>query len=104
MPVVWSDQCRLHDPQAQIFVGVPTPATEVAARADAILEALREAGAPVVEPASHAAAALQAVHHADLLAYLESAWEAWAAARLPRDPGQDRVVSYVFANTGASRA
>ena len=100
MPVVWSDQCRLHDPQAEIFVGVPTPATEVAARADAILETLREAGATVVGPVSHPAAALQAVHDAELLAYLESAWETWAAAGLPRDPGQDRVVPYVFANSG----
>ena len=100
MPVVWSDKCRLHDPQAEIFVGVPTPATEVAARADAILETLRQAAAPVVEPEPHPDAALHAVHAADLLAYLESAWETWAAAGLPGDPGQDRVVPYVFLHSG----
>ena len=100
MPVVWSDQCRLHDPQAEIFVGVPTPATEVAARADAILETLRQAGAQAVEPEPHPDAALHAVHDADLLAYLKSAWETWSAAGLPRDPGQDRVVPYVFVHSG----
>jgi acetoin utilization deacetylase AcuC-like enzyme len=90
----------LHDPQAEIFVGVPTPATEVVARADAILETLRQARAQAVEPEPHPDAALHAVHDADLLAYLKSAWEPWSAAGLPRDPGQDRVVPYVFVHSG----
>src|SRR2546421_413440 len=37
MPVVWSDQCRLHEPAGEIFVGVRTPGTEVAARLGASL-------------------------------------------------------------------
>ena len=48
MPVVWSDRCRLHVPGAEIWVGVRTPAVETAARSDAILEAVRAAGASLV--------------------------------------------------------
>jgi acetoin utilization deacetylase AcuC-like enzyme len=102
MPVVWSDQCRLHDPQAEIFVGVPTPATEVAARAGAILETLRQAVAPVVEPEPHPDAALHAVHDADLLAYLESAWETWVAAGLPATPA--RIGSFPTSSPTADQA
>ena len=46
IPVVWSDAQRLHDPRAEIWVGVRTPAVEVAARADAIRAALERAGPP----------------------------------------------------------
>ena len=48
IPVVWSDAHRLHDPRAEIWVGVRTPAVEVAARADAIRAELEAAGHPVV--------------------------------------------------------
>ena len=47
-PLVWSDAQRLHDPAAEIWVGVRTPAVEVAARADAIRAELERAGHPVV--------------------------------------------------------
>ena len=32
--------------------------------------------------------------------YLRTAWDEWAEAGLPDDPGQDRVVPYVFAHPG----
>ena len=98
MPVVWSESCRLHDPGGELWIGVRTPGTEVAARADAILDALRSAGAQVVEAEKHSDAALLAVHDPSLLEFLESAWDDWSAAGLDRDPGQDRVVPYVFAH------
>jgi acetoin utilization deacetylase AcuC-like enzyme len=100
MPVVWSDRCRLHDPGGEIWVGVRTPGTELPARADAILDALVDAGARVVEAEQHADEHLRAVHDAALLEYLESAWDEWMNAGLPDDPGQDRVVPYVFAHAG----
>jgi hypothetical protein len=53
MPVVWTDRCRLHDPGGEIFLGVRTPGTEVAERADAILAALVEADAHVVGAEEH---------------------------------------------------
>jgi acetoin utilization deacetylase AcuC-like enzyme len=103
MPVVWSDRCLLHEPLAEIWVGVRTPAAETSERARAILAAL---DGRVVEAEPHPDEALLAVHDAELLAYLESAWDDWAAAGLPEDPGQERVVPYVFAHRelGARRA
>jgi acetoin utilization deacetylase AcuC-like enzyme len=98
MPVVWSDRCRLHDPGGEIWVGVRTPGTEVVARADAILAALVEAEARVVDAEQHSDAALHAVHDPALLEFLESAWDEWTTAGLDREPGQDRVVPYVFAH------
>jgi acetoin utilization deacetylase AcuC-like enzyme len=92
MPVVWSDQCRLHEPAGEIFVGVRTPGTEVPARADAILAAL--SGATIVPAEVHSDERLLAVHDPALVEYLAHAWSEWEAA----DLGQDRVVPYVFAH------
>jgi acetoin utilization deacetylase AcuC-like enzyme len=91
MPVVWSDRCLLHDPAAEIWVGTPTPATEIPARATAIRDAL---DARVVDAQPHDDAALLAVHDEALLAYLASAWDEWNGAELP----QEQVVPYVFAH------
>ena len=100
MPVVWSDRCRLHDPGGEVFVGVRTPGTEVVARTDAILAALAEIDAHVVDAEPHPDSALLAVHDAGLLAFLESAWDGWTGAGLDRERGQDRVVPYMFAHAG----
>jgi acetoin utilization deacetylase AcuC-like enzyme len=100
MPVVWSEDCRRHDPVAEIWVGISTPAVETAARTDAILEALRTAGARIVPAASHGDDAVLAVHDSALLDYLATAWADWERAGLPDDPGQQRVVPYVFAHSG----
>jgi acetoin utilization deacetylase AcuC-like enzyme len=98
MPVVWSDTCRLHDPGGEIWIGVRAEGTEVAARVDAVREALVRNGARIVEAESHPGESLLRVHDDSLLSYLASAWEEWTAAGLPGDPGQDRVVPYVFAH------
>jgi acetoin utilization deacetylase AcuC-like enzyme len=94
--VVWSDDCLLHEPDAEIWVGVRTPATEVPARATAIRDALQAAGAQLTEAVAHPDDAILQVHDAALLAYLRNAWHEWEAAGLPADPGQNRVVPYVF--------
>jgi acetoin utilization deacetylase AcuC-like enzyme len=98
MPVVWSDSCRLHDPGGEIWIGVRTEGTEVAARVDAVRDSLGRNGARIVEAESHPDESLLRVHDDSLLSYLASAWEEWTAAGLPEDPGQDRVVPYVFAH------
>lgn len=100
IPVVWSDDHRLHEPEAEIWVGVRTPAAETAPRADAIREALVAAGAEVVAAVRHDDAQVEAVHDPALLAFLASAWEDWEAAGLPEDPGQNRVVPYIFTHPG----
>src|SRR5947208_1757775 len=91
MPVVRNDRCLLHEPAAEIWVGTMTPAVETPRRATAILEAL---DARIVGAEPHPDESLLAVHDADLLGYLASAWDEWSAADLP----QEQVVPYVFAH------
>lgn len=100
IPVVWSEAQRLHDPRAEIWVGVRTPAVEVAARAEAIRAELEHAGHPVVQAEAQPEGALLAVHDRALLDFLARAWSEWEASGLAHDPGQDRVVPYCFAHPG----
>jgi acetoin utilization deacetylase AcuC-like enzyme len=96
LPVVWSDVHRRHVPDGEVWVGVRIPGTELPERAERIRAALEAAGAPVVAAAAQPDAALHAVHDPALTDYLAGAWEAWRASGFPEDPGQDRVVPYVF--------
>ena len=75
-------------------------------RRPARVEAIRGAlDARIVEAEPHADDVLLEVHDPELLAYLASAWQEWELAGLPEDPGQNRVVPYVFAHAalGARR-
>jgi acetoin utilization deacetylase AcuC-like enzyme len=94
MPVVWTDRHRLHEPGGEVWVGVRTPGTEVPERAARIRSEL--AGSRFVEARAQPDAALLAVHDGALLDYLSRAWSDWDAAGLTEDPGQDRVVPYLF--------
>jgi acetoin utilization deacetylase AcuC-like enzyme len=96
MPVVWSDRHRLHDPGGEVWVGVRTPGTELPERADRIRSALEKRGARIVDAADQPRDVLTAVHDEGLLEHLAGAWAAWDEAGLPGDPGQDRVVPYLF--------
>jgi acetoin utilization deacetylase AcuC-like enzyme len=93
LPFVWSDDCLRHEPEAEVWVGTRTPATEVPARALAIREALLNTGTPEVPAVAHDDSALLAVHDPAFVEFLRTAWEEWSAAELPTD----RVVPYVFA-------
>ena len=103
LPIVWSDRHRLHEPGGEVWVGVRTPGTEVPARADAIRAALAACDARFVEAEPHPDADVLAVHDASLLEYLRTAWDEWAKAGLPDDPGQDRVVPVRLRRTPGSR-
>jgi acetoin utilization deacetylase AcuC-like enzyme len=94
MPVVWSDRHRLHEPGGEVWVGVRTPGTELPERVDRIRAALD--GARFVDARAQGDEAVLAVHDRALLDYLAGAWGDWEAAGLTRDPGQDRVVPYIF--------
>ena len=100
MPVVWSDLHRLHEPGGEVWVGVRTPGTELPARAERIRAALADAGARFVDPEPPPDEAVLRVHDPALLTYLAGAWGEWQAAGLDTDPGQDRVVPYVFPHPG----
>jgi acetoin utilization deacetylase AcuC-like enzyme len=96
IPVVSSDECLRHEPDAEIWLGVRTPGTEVPARVEVVRAATVAAGAEQVEAEPHDDRVLRRVHSAELLRYLETAWDGWVAAGFPEDPGQNRVVPYVF--------
>ena len=96
MPVVFSDRHRQHDPGGEVWVGVRTPGTEVPERAERVRAALEAEGARFVDAEPQPDEAILAVHDAPLLDYLDNAWRDWERAGLMHDPGQDRVVPYVF--------
>jgi acetoin utilization deacetylase AcuC-like enzyme len=96
VPVVWSPRTREHDPRHEVWVGVSTPATETAARVDAVRDALLAAGHDLVEGDPHDDALLRRVHDDGLLEFLRSAADRWSAGGYADLVGQDRVVPYLF--------
>ena len=70
--------------------------TEVPARGDRIRETLDEAGASFVDPRGYDDAPFEAVHDPALLSFLANAYDEWVAGGYLDEPGQDRVVPYVF--------
>jgi acetoin utilization deacetylase AcuC-like enzyme len=75
---------------------VGTPGTEIPQRAVLIRDAVAAAGARVVASDQHDDEVLELVHDRAFLDHLATVHHAWEAAGLPDDPGQDRVVPYVF--------
>jgi acetoin utilization deacetylase AcuC-like enzyme len=100
MPVVWSDRHRLHQPGGEVWVGVRTPGTEVPERAERIRSELEGRGARIVPAAGHPDDVALRLHDPAMTGYLAAAWDEWEAAGLTADPGQDRVVPYVFPHPG----
>lgn len=96
IPVVWSPQTLRHMAGSEIWVGVRIPGTEVPQRVDVIRRALVDAGHPLHEARPHDDQTLLAAHDAELLEHLRTAHPAWIDAGFLDDPGQDRVVPYVF--------
>src|SRR3954452_11206975 len=101
MPVVWSTRHRLHEPGGEVWIGLRTPGTEVAERAERIRDAVVAAGAPLVNAQPHDDDVTR-LHHPDLLDYLANAWADWEHAGLAAE--QDRVVPYVFPHPGLTKA
>ena len=96
VPVVWSPETRRHDPRHEVWVGVPTEGTETAARVDVILDALRSAGHELIDATPQPDHALHGVHSAELLDFLRTAADRWAAGPYAGLVGQERVVPYLF--------
>ena len=86
MPVVWTDHHRLHDPAAEIWLGVRTPAADTPERAERIREVLAAQGATFVDAKPQPETAVTSVHDRALLDYLARAWDEWEAAGLTDDP------------------
>lgn len=101
MPIVWSETHREHRPEGEVWVGVRIAGTEHPERVDRILASLAGTGASAVcEPEPQPADALERVHSPELLEYLAGAWKGWQESGHEDDPGQDRVVPYLFPTEG----
>jgi acetoin utilization deacetylase AcuC-like enzyme len=98
LPFVWSDDVLRHEPEAEIWVGMRTPASEVPQRGTEIRKALVDAGAPEIAARPHPDDHLAAVHDPGLLRHLENVHAEWTASGLLDE--QDRVVPYVFPTQG----
>ncbi len=81
MKAIYSDTQRLHRPRRQFAGGREVPHPEIPERAEAILEAVRQAGFEVVPPLPYGREKVCAVHADDYVAYLAGAYSAWAAVR-----------------------
>lgn len=95
--IVWSERTRLHEPKGEVWVGVPTPGTEVPERVDRILAAVTADGHEVVQAAPHDDEILKAVHSPEFVAHLTTIHDEWMRSGIPELVGQDRVVPYMFA-------
>jgi acetoin utilization deacetylase AcuC-like enzyme len=100
VPLVWSDDCLLHEPGGEVWIGLPATGDETPARALAIRDVLQAAGAPVTEAARHGDEALRDVHDEALLEFLRTAWERWSDAGYPTRHGAARAVPYIFPHPG----
>lgn len=97
VPVLWSADTRRHDPRNEVWIGVATIGTEVAARVDSILEAVSGPGFRTIEvPPRPDRPALAAVHDAEMLEHLRTAAARWASGPYAELVGQERVVPYLF--------
>jgi acetoin utilization deacetylase AcuC-like enzyme len=96
IPVVWHEDCLLHRPDGEVWLGLREDGTELPERASVILRALTAAGAPVLPAGPHDPSALLAVHDRELVTHLATIWADWEAGRYAADYGRDRVVPYVF--------
>ena len=86
MKVVHTERHRQHDPKVETYLGIPLPANEVPARADAIRDALTaDGGFELVEPVGHGAAPILAVHDPGLVRFLEEAWPAVVEQGIDRE-------------------
>jgi acetoin utilization deacetylase AcuC-like enzyme len=79
MKVFWSERQLAHDPKFFLQRGIVRTNFEVPARAEALLAGVRALGLDIVAPPPADRAALEAVHTADYLDFLATAYAAWDA-------------------------
>ena len=101
LTAVWSQASLAHDPDGEVWIGVPIEGDETPPRGNAMRAAIDGAGLNVIPPEQHADAPILAVHDPGMLTYLKTAHADWVAAGYPEKHGQDHVVAYAFRHPGA---
>jgi len=94
LPVVWAEDSLAHVPGAEIWIGVPTPGTELPERATVIRDAVVAAGARIVPATAHDDTVLRRVHSDGLLRHLATVHAEWVERGYQQH--QLNVVPYVF--------
>jgi len=96
MHIVYTDRHQLHLTDAILYEGRPFITDEVPARAEIILDAVQTAGlGPITAPADHGLDPILAVHSAEFVDFLRTAYDEHAAVIKKRAP--------VFAETIIAR-
>jgi len=86
MKVVHTELHHRHDPRFETYLGLPLPAFEAPARADAIRDALTtDGGFEILQPVDHGLEPILAVHDPGLVRFLEEAWPAAESQRIDRE-------------------
>jgi acetoin utilization deacetylase AcuC-like enzyme len=98
LPVVWAEDTLLHLPEAEIWIGVNTPGTELPERATVIRDAVADAGARIVPATVHDDSLLERVHGAGLLTFMRDVHAEWVERGYQEY--QKNVVPYVFPTEG----
>ena len=98
MQVIFSPKHRQHAPPAEFVSSGLGPYSESPTRADSILAALESSGRfDISEPMAHADAALEAVHDAAYLDFLQRVYAVWST---PTAPGGNGIIPLTFAVRG----
>jgi acetoin utilization deacetylase AcuC-like enzyme len=85
---VYSPAHVLHDPVHEVQFGVPVPAYEVPARAEAIREAMEaDDSFERIAPSEHGVEPILRVHEPRMVHFLEEAWAQWAEHHRRRAAG-----------------
>lgn len=101
LTAIWSQGCLAHDPDGEVWIGVPIEGDETPPRGNAMKGAIETAGLTVAAPDQHPDGPILEVHDSGMLAYLKTAYADWVEAGYPQDHGQDRVVAYAFRHPAA---
>jgi acetoin utilization deacetylase AcuC-like enzyme len=81
MKTIYSEQHRLRDAKTELYGGTLVQPFERPSRADMVIQAIRESGLGAIhEPDIFPLDPVLAVHDADFVAFLESAWKDWCQA------------------------
>ncbi len=87
VPTVYTDRHRLHATDDAWLDGVRLPSQEVPARAEALRASIESAAlGPIIAPCDYGLGPLLAVHTADYVAYLQTAYARYAEAMVTPRP------------------